>query len=92
MPTFKKDVGKTAAALVTAAAVKDLVKDSDEAAKPPKDDARAQAGAAHVEDMSKVVPGVFDEASFVRAVKEAIGAQAPKNLGEADDFAKDGKA
>ncbi|MGA5822909.1 phage tail protein [Kitasatospora sp. NPDC094028] len=62
------------------------------AAKPPADDRIAQGKAANAEKMNAAQPGTFDKAAFVRAVNEAISAQAPKNLDEADKFSRSGKA
>lgn len=62
------------------------------AAKPPADDILAQGKAANAEKMNAAKPGTFDKAAFVRAVSDAINAQAPKNLDEADTFAESGKA
>lgn len=62
------------------------------AAKPPQDDKEAQGKAANAEKMNAAKPGEFDKAAFVRAVNEAIAAQAPKNLDEADKFGDSGKA
>ncbi|WP_229397623.1 hypothetical protein [Micromonospora okii] len=62
------------------------------AAKPPQDDREAQGKAANAEKMNAAKPGEFDKAAFVRAVNEAIAAQAPKNLDEADKFGDSGKA
>ncbi|MFI0793993.1 hypothetical protein ACH4OY_15080 [Micromonospora rubida] len=62
------------------------------AAKAPQDDKEAQGKAANAEKMNAAKPGEFDKAAFVRAVNEAIAAQAPKNLDEADKFGDSGKA
>jgi Skp family chaperone for outer membrane proteins len=62
------------------------------AAKPPQDDKLAQAKVAQSGDMATARPGGFDKAAFVKAVNEAIAAQAPKNLDEADKFGSSGKA
>ncbi|WP_229706649.1 phage tail protein, partial [Micromonospora sonchi] len=62
------------------------------AAKPPQDDKEAQGKAANAEKMNAAKPGEFDKTAFVRAVNEAIAAQAPKNLDEADKFGDSGKA
>lgn len=62
------------------------------AAKPPQDDKEAQGKAANAEKMNAAKPGEFDKAAFVRAVNEAIAAQSPKNLDEADKFGGSGKA
>ncbi|MEV4758645.1 hypothetical protein AB0J86_26575, partial [Micromonospora sp. NPDC049559] len=62
------------------------------AARPPQDDREAQGKTANAERMNAAKPGEFDKAAFVRAVNEAIAAQAPKNLDEADKFGESGKA
>ncbi|MEV4760990.1 hypothetical protein AB0J86_38735, partial [Micromonospora sp. NPDC049559] len=62
------------------------------AARPPQDDRQAQGKTANAEKMNAAKPGEFDKAAFVRAVNEAIAAQAPKNLDEADKFGESGKA
>ncbi|MEV1063921.1 HPC2 multi-domain protein [Streptomyces sp. NPDC050263] len=62
------------------------------AAKPPQDDKQAQGKAANAEKMNAAKPGGFDKAAFVKAVNDAIAAQAPKNLDEADNFSGSGKA
>ena len=62
------------------------------AAVPPQDDREAQGKAANAEKMNAAKPGEFDKVGFVRAVNEAIAAQAPKNLDEADSFGSSGKA
>ncbi|SCL59446.1 hypothetical protein GA0070604_4056 [Micromonospora eburnea] len=62
------------------------------AAKPPPDDMETQGKAANAEKMNAAKPGEFDKAAFVKAVNDAIAAQAPKNLDEADKFADSGKA
>ncbi|WP_253842323.1 hypothetical protein [Actinokineospora globicatena] len=62
------------------------------AATPPQDDKQAQGKTANAERMNAAKPGEFDKAAFVRAVNEAIAAQAPKNLDEADKFGDSGKA
>ena len=62
------------------------------AARPPADDREAQGKAANAEKMNAAKPGTFDKAAFVRAVNDAIAAQAPKNLDDADKFGESGKA
>ncbi|MGW3950399.1 hypothetical protein ACWEKM_05440 [Streptomyces sp. NPDC004752] len=62
------------------------------AAKAPPDDKQAQGKAANAEKMNAAEPGKFDKAAFITAVNDAIDAQAPKNLDEADKFADSGKA
>jgi len=65
---------------------------SQAAAKPPPDDKEAQGKVANANTMNAAKPGEFDKAAFIRAVNQAIAAQAPKNLDEADKFAGSGKA
>lgn len=65
---------------------------SQAAAKPPQDDKEAQGKTANAEKMNAAKPGEFDKAAFIRAVNDAIAAQAPKNLDEADKFGDSGKA
>ncbi|MFC9603422.1 hypothetical protein ACFTTN_08155 [Streptomyces niveus] len=67
-------------------------KASQDAAVAPPDDREAQGKAANAEKMDAAKPGEFDKAAFIEAVNKAIDAQAPKNLDEADKFAKSGKA
>ncbi|MFI1791305.1 hypothetical protein ACH40D_23270 [Streptomyces olivaceoviridis] len=65
---------------------------AQDAAKAPPDDKEAQGKAANAEKMNAAKPGEFDKVAFIAAVNEAIAAQAPKNLDEADKFADSGKA
>nr|WP_307818945.1 HPC2 multi-domain protein [Streptomyces sabulosicollis] len=65
---------------------------AQDAAVAPPDDKEAQGKAAKAEKMNAAKPGEFDKAGFIAAVSEAIAAQAPKNLDEADKFADSGKA
>ncbi|MEI5036270.1 hypothetical protein RB201_37300 [Streptomyces sp. S1A(2023)] len=58
----------------------------------PPDDKEAQGKAANAEKMNAAKPGEFDKKAFIDAVNKAIDSQAPKNLDEADKFAKSGKA
>ncbi|MEU3608516.1 hypothetical protein AB0E83_24185 [Streptomyces sp. NPDC035033] len=67
-------------------------KSAQDAAVAPPDDKEAQGKAANAEKMNAAKPGEFDKAAFIAAVDKAIEAQAPKNLDEADKFAKSGKA
>ncbi|MDX2296391.1 MULTISPECIES: phage tail protein [Streptomyces] len=67
-------------------------KAAQDAAVAPPDDKEAQGKAANAEKMNAAKPGEFDKAAFVAAVDKAIEAQAPKNLDEADKFARSGKA
>ncbi|MFX0594706.1 hypothetical protein [Melissospora conviva] len=62
------------------------------AAKPPPDDKEAQGKTRNAEKMNAAKPGSFDRAAFITAVNEAIAAQAPKNLDEADKFGDSGRA
>ncbi|MEX5304332.1 hypothetical protein RF644_01115 [Kocuria sp. CPCC 205258] len=63
-----------------------------DAADPPATDKEAKAKASRADTMSTAKPGSFDKAGFIAAVKKAIAAQAPKNLDEAENFEKSGKA
>ncbi|HEU4422219.1 MAG TPA: hypothetical protein VFR67_06720 [Pilimelia sp.] len=65
---------------------------AQQAAVAPADDKDAQAKAVHVEDMAGARPGGFDKAAFVAAVRQAVAAQAPRNLDEADRFGDSGRA
>ncbi|MEV7907706.1 hypothetical protein AB0P04_39460, partial [Streptomyces anulatus] len=67
-------------------------KASQDAAVAPPDDKEAQGKAANAEKMNAAKPGEFDKKAFIDAVNKAIDSQAPKNLDEADKFAKSGKA
>jgi hypothetical protein len=59
------------------------------AARPPQDDKEAQGKTANAEKMNAAKPGEFDKAGFIKAVNDAIAAQAPKNLDEAEKFKPD---
>ncbi|GAA2687335.1 MULTISPECIES: hypothetical protein [Actinosynnema] len=65
--------------------------EAQQAAKAPVDDREAQGKVVNAERMGAAEPGVFDRAGFVRAVEEAISAQAPRNLDEADGLAGSSK-
>ncbi|MGW2823180.1 phage tail protein [Streptomyces sp. NPDC001443] len=67
-------------------------KAAQDAAVAPPDDKQAQGKAAQAEKMNAAKPGTFDKARFIAAVNQAIAAQAPKNLDEADHFSGSGKA
>ncbi|MFI1252487.1 hypothetical protein ACH4U6_01600 [Streptomyces netropsis] len=67
-------------------------KAAQDAAVAPPDDKEAQGKAAQAEKMNAAKPGEFDKAAFIKAVNDAIAAQAPKNLDEADKFSDSGKA
>jgi len=67
-------------------------KAAQDAAVAPAEDKEAQAKAAQADKMSGAKPGTFDKAAFIAAVNQAVAAQAPKNLDEADKFAGSGKA
>ncbi|GGR27427.1 phage tail protein [Streptomyces netropsis] len=67
-------------------------KAAQDAAVAPPDDKQAQGKAAQAEKMNAAKPGEFDKAAFIKAVNDAIAAQAPKNLDEADKFSESGKA
>ncbi|MGW1782655.1 hypothetical protein ACWCQQ_26485 [Streptomyces sp. NPDC002143] len=83
-------VKKTAASRHAPAATES--KAAQSAAVAPPDDKQAQGKAAQAEKMNAAKPGVFDKAGFIAAVNQAIAAQAPKNLDEADNFSGSGKA
>ncbi|MFI0943779.1 hypothetical protein [Streptomyces sp. NPDC021020] len=65
---------------------------AQDAAVAPPDDREAQGKVANSAKMDAAKPGAFDKAAFVKAVNDAIAAQAPKNLDEADKFSKSGRA
>ena len=65
---------------------------AQDAAVAPPDDREAQGKVANAAKMGAAKPGVFDKAAFIKAVDDAIAAQAPKNLDEADKFSSSGKA
>lgn len=67
-------------------------KSAQDAAVAPPDDKEAQGKAANAEKMNAAKPGAFDKKAFIAAVNQAIEAQSPKNLDEADKFAGSGKA
>ncbi|WP_189941079.1 phage tail protein [Streptomyces aurantiogriseus] len=81
---------KTAASRHAPAAAES--KAAQDAAVAPPDDKQAQGKAAQAEKMNAAKPGVFDKAGFIAAVNQAVAAQAPKNLDEADNFSGSGKA
>ncbi|GAA1935951.1 hypothetical protein GCM10009716_48770 [Streptomyces sodiiphilus] len=65
---------------------------AQDAAQAPQDDVEAQGKHKNAGKMDEAEAGDFDKAAFVKAVNEAIAAQAPQNLDEADKFADSGKA
>jgi hypothetical protein len=67
-------------------------KEAQDAALAPSDDVAGQAKAAKVDAMDAQQAGSFDKKAFIAAVKAAIEAKSPKNLEEADDYKKSGKA
>ena len=67
-------------------------KKAQDAAVAPPDERDAKAKATVADEMATAKPGSFDKAAFIAAVKQAIAAQTPKNLDEADKFADSGKA
>ncbi|MFE9611282.1 hypothetical protein [Streptomyces sp. NPDC006012] len=67
-------------------------KSAQDAAVAPPDDKEAQGKAANAEKMNAAKPGEFNKQAFIDAVNKAIEAQAPKNLDDADNFSKSGKA
>lgn len=64
---------------------------AQEAAHAPPDDREAQAKTAQSGKMAAARPGDFDKAAFIAAVEQAIAAQAPKTLDDADRFASSDK-
>ena len=67
-------------------------KEAQDAALAPSGDVDGQAKAAKVDTMDAQRPGGFDKKAFIAAVKAAIEAKSPKNLNEAADYGKSGKA
>ncbi len=67
-------------------------KEAQDAAVAPSGDVDGQAKAAKVDAMDAQRPGGFDKKAFIAAVKSAIEAKSPKNLKEAADYKKSGKA
>lgn len=65
---------------------------AQDAAVAPPDDRQAQAKTQQAEKMNAAEPGDFDKAAFIAAVNQAVEAQAPKNLDEADKFSDSGNA
>ncbi len=94
-PAFAKVLGQVGAAKKATAAhppAKSQAKAAQDAAKPPADDKESQAKAAQADQMQAAKPVGFDKAAFIAAVNQAIAAQTPKSLEEADSFATSGKA
>lgn len=90
--TMKADVAGKKTRLAAHAPAAAESKASQDAAVAPPDDKEAQGKAANAEKMNAAKPGEFDKKAFIDAVNKAIDSQAPKNLDEADKFAKSGKA
>ncbi|WP_405188231.1 hypothetical protein [Streptomyces anulatus] len=90
--TMKADVAGKRTRLAAHAPAGAESKASQDAAVAPPDDKEAQGKAANAEKMNAAKPGEFDKKAFIDAVNKAIDSQAPKNLDEADKFAKSGKA
>ncbi|MFJ1635589.1 hypothetical protein ACIOHW_36360 [Streptomyces anulatus] len=90
--TMKADVAGKRTRLAAHAPAASESKASQDAAVAPPDDKEAQGKAANAEKMNAAKPGEFDKKAFIDAVNKAIDSQAPKNLDEADKFAKSGKA
>ena len=67
-------------------------KSAQDAAVAPPDDREAQGKVVNSARMNAAKPGEFDKAAFIKAVNDAIAAQAPKNLDQADKFSSSGKA
>ena len=94
-PGFRAAKQQVGAARTRAAAhppAGNLAAAAGKAAKAPADDKEAQAKTAKAGDMAAAPAGTFDKAAFVAAVRAAIAKQAPKNLDDADKFAKSGKS
>ncbi|MFJ5047948.1 hypothetical protein [Streptomyces sp. NPDC088719] len=90
--TMKADVAGKKTRLAAHAPAAAESKASQDAAVAPPDDKEAQSKTANAEKMNAAKPGEFDKKAFIDAVNKAIDSQAPKNLDEADKFAKSGKA
>lgn len=90
--SVKADVAGKKTRLAAHAPAASESKASQDAAVAPPDDKEAQGKAANAEKMNAAKPGEFDKKAFIDAVNKAIDSQAPKNLDEADKFAKSGKA
>ncbi|MFJ6443821.1 hypothetical protein [Streptomyces sp. NPDC091649] len=90
--SVKADVAAKKTRLAAHAPAASESKASQDAAVAPPDDKEAQGKAANAEKMNAAKPGEFDKKAFIDAVNQAIDAQAPKNLDEADKFAESGKA
>lgn len=90
--TMKADVAGKKTRLAAHAPAAAESKASQDAAVAPPDDKEAQGKTANAEKMNAAKPGEFDKKAFIDAVNKAIDSQAPKNLDEADKFAKSGKA
>ncbi|MEV5855264.1 hypothetical protein AB0L93_23440, partial [Streptomyces anulatus] len=90
--TMKADVAGKRTRLAAHAPAGAESKASQDAAVAPPDDKEAQGKAANAEKMNAAKPGEFDKKAFIDAVNKAIDSQAPKNLDEADKFARSGKA
>ncbi|MFD4232750.1 hypothetical protein [Streptomyces sp. NPDC058542] len=90
--SVKADVAGKRTRLAAHAPAASESKASQDAAVAPPDDKEAQGKAANAEKMNAAKPGEFDKKAFIDAVNKAIDSQAPKNLDEADKFAKSGKA
>jgi hypothetical protein len=67
-------------------------KEAQDAAVAPSDHIDSQAKAAKVDTMDATPAGSFDKKAFIAAVKAAVEAKSPRNLEEADEYKKSGKA
>ena len=92
MRRVNADVAAKKAALAHHQPAASESKSAQDAAVAPPDDREAQGKVANSAKMDAAKPGAFDKAAFIKAVNDAIAAQAPKNLDEADKFSKSGKA
>src|ERR1700716_2637187 len=88
----EQKIGQTAKQEKQHPTAKSKAAEAQAAAHGPPNDVASQAAEKQVDKMSQQKPGEFDKKAFIAAVKKAIDASAPKNLEEADDFKKSGKA
>src|SRR6266851_5007538 len=88
----EQKIGQTAKQEKQHPSAKSKAAEAQAAAQGPPNDVASQAAEKQVGKMSEQKPGEFDKKAFIAAVKKAIDASAPKNLEEADDFKKSGKA
>jgi hypothetical protein len=94
-PKFREltaEVGQKQRALYAPRGGPAAAQDAQDAAVAPPDDREAQGKTAQAGKMAASPVGTFDKAAFIAAVDQAIAAQAPKTLDDADQFATSGKA